>query len=181
MTHSSLLRTAIKISGLYFIILTVMNVREMIAFISGEVLSLHNDAILPVLFYQIYYLVFNSSVALILLFKTHWIAETLQLEGSEPLTIQADKTDLIELAIIVISALAVLHAFPKIMFKLVHYTYFNDYEPNERAYFWTSANKAEIFFSIFKFVTGLFFLLNARNFARKLKGIGDREDNRGES
>jgi hypothetical protein len=40
-------------SGLYFIILTVMNVCEIIAFISGEVFSFHNDGILPVLFYQI--------------------------------------------------------------------------------------------------------------------------------
>ena len=123
----------------------------------------------------------RNTVALILLFKTTWVAEKLQLVESEPLNIPADKTDWIELAIIVISALALLHAFPEILFKLVHYTYFNDYEPHERPYFWTNANKAEIFFSIFKFVTGLFFLLNARNFARKLKRIGDREDAREES
>lgn len=178
MTHSSLLQITIKIFGLYFLILSVMNVRELFAFIFGEVLLSDDNGTLPMLFYPIYYFVFNSFVALILLFKTDWIAEKLQLEGSESLSINAEKTDLIELAIIVISALAMLHAFPEILFKLVHYTYFNDYEPHERTYFWTNTNKAQIFFSIFKFATALFFLLNARNFARKLKGISDREDSR---
>ena len=180
MTHSALFHTAIKIFGLYFVILTVMNLRDIIASISGQLLMSNNDGILVMLFYEIYYVVFNTTIALILLFKTDWVAEKLQPVESEPLNVQADKTDWIELAIIVISALAVLHALPEILFKLVHYTYFNDYEPNERPYFWTNANKAEIF-SIFKFVTGLFVLLNARNFARRLKGIADREDARGEA
>ena len=169
MTFSALFHTAIKIFGLYFVILTITNIRDIILSIGGQVFLSNSDGMLPLLFYQIYYVVFNTTVALILIFRTSWVAEKLQLVEREPLNMPADKTDWIELAMIVIGALAVLHAFPEVLFKLVHYTFFNDYEPHERSYFWTNTNKAEIFFSIFKFVIGLFLLVNARNFARRLK------------
>lgn len=124
MTSSTLFHIAIKIFGLHFVILTVINLRDIIAATSAQLFMSNNDGILVMLFHHIYYVVLNATVALILLFKTAWVAEKLQLSGSETLNIQADKTDWIELAIIVISALAVLHAFPEILYKLVHYTYF---------------------------------------------------------
>ena len=62
------------------------------------------------------------------------------------------------------------------MHKLVSYIYFNDYDKNEKKFYWTNSNKASIFYSIFKLAVGLILISNGRNIARRLRRIGDKDD-----
>lgn len=177
MNNIDIIRTSCKIFGLYFIILTVMNIREIILYTTGAfIMPDDNYGTFIMLGGQIYQGIFNSLVGLILIYKSDLMIGKLNLQRTGDLKLNLAKADWIELVIIVISGLTILYSIPEIMYKLTNYIYFNDFERNDRHLFWTSKNKAEVFYSIFKFVIGLFFILNARNFSRRLTRIGDKDE-----
>jgi hypothetical protein len=115
-------------------------------------------------------------VALIFIFKADTIANKLQPIETGELAIPLDKTTWIELAIIIISGLAILNSFPEIIYKGVQFVYFNEYDRIDRHRFWNEREKAYIFFAVFKFVVALVALLNARNFAQRLQRIGEKDE-----
>jgi len=177
MNNIDLVKTSCKVFGLYFIILVIVNIREIILYTTGAFI-MPNDTYgtFIILGGQIYQAIFNSLVGLILISKSDWVTDKLKLQKTGDLKLNLDKAGWIELVIIVISGLTILYSIPEIMYKLTNYIYFNDFEKNDRHLFWTGKNKADVFYSIFKFVVGLFFILNARNFSRRLTRIGDKDD-----
>jgi hypothetical protein len=120
--------------------------------------------------------VFNLAFGLILIFKADWVTNKITPKATEKLDINLDKADWIELTLIVISGLTILYAIPETLQKLVSYIYFNPYDKNEKQFYWTNTNKASIFYSIFKLAIGLLLISNARNVARRLTRIGDKDD-----
>jgi hypothetical protein len=181
MNSTDIIKTSSKIFGLYFILQTISNLRDMFYYLTGTLISSgDNEGVFMILEGQVYMAVFNLAVGLTLIFKADWVTEKLNPQTTGDLKANLDKKDLVELAIIVISGITILYSVPEILYKLVHYTYFNDYNGNERQYFWTNENKSDIFYSIFKSVVGLFCLLNARNFAGRLQKIGDKDEKLGE-
>jgi hypothetical protein len=175
MKSIDIIKTVSKVFGLYLIVQTVINFRDIIYYVifatTGE-----NEQYVMLLGASAYKLLFNLIVAVLLVFKSDWTAIKLRPDDTEPLKINLLKSDWIELAIIVISGLTIIYSVPEIMFKLVNFIYFNDFDENERQLFWTNKNKADIFYSIFKFIIALFCLLNSRNFSKRLIRLADRED-----
>jgi hypothetical protein len=177
MNNLDIVRTSCKVFGLYFFIMTIMNIREIILYTTGSfIMPDDNYGTFIILGGQIYQAIFNSLVGLILISKSDWVTGKLKLEKTGDLKLNLDKSDWIELAIIVISGLTILYSIPEIMYKLTNYIYFNDFERNDRHLFWTGKNKADVFYSIFKFVIGLLFILNARNLSKRLTRIGDKDE-----
>jgi hypothetical protein len=180
MTNSDILKTASKVFGLYFMVQALMSLRDLFYYLTGTFSSKgDNEGIFMILTSQIYMGTFNLAAGVILIFKADWVASKLAPDPAGHLAVGLDKKGWIELALIVISGLTILNSFPEILYKGVYYVYFNDYDEAERQFFWTNKNKADIFYSIFKFAVGLFVLLNARNFAGRLQKIGDKDDKLG--
>lgn len=177
MHSNDIIKTSSKVFGLYFIIQTVMNLRDFLYLFVGTFSNdFGTEGNYMILASHIYMAVFNLVIGLILIFKAGWIAEKIQVQKAEKLSLNLEKTDWIELSLIIVSVLAILYSIPEIMYKMVNYIYFNRSDKIEDLYFRSKDNKAEILYSIFKFVAGLILLLNARNIARRLKKIGDKED-----
>jgi hypothetical protein len=175
MNDIDILKTSCKVFGLYFLIQTIMNIRELVLYPIVYALD-GTENIFAFLGASIYQCVFNLLIGLVLIFKADTITQKLNPGKTGELKLNFEKADWIELSLIIISGLALLNALPEILHKLVYYLYFNDYERHERAQFWTSENKADLFYSIFKFGVALILLLNARNFSLRLKKVGDKDD-----
>jgi hypothetical protein len=134
---------------------------------------------MPLILLPFYMLVFNTVAGLLMVFKADWISDKLRTPANGYINSALEKTDIIELVLIAIGVIAILYSVPEMLYKLVTYAYFNDYDENEERLFWTDGNNlSNMLFSAFKFVAGLFLLLNARNFARRLRRAGEREDQR---
>jgi hypothetical protein len=125
---------------------------------------------------HIYQAIFNSLVGLMLIVKADWVTDKLKIQKTGDLKLNLEKADWIELVIVAVGSLTIIYSIPEFMHKIVNYVYFNDYEKADRHLFWTGKNKADVFYSLFKFAVGLFFLLNARNFSKRLTRIGDRDE-----
>jgi Sec-independent protein secretion pathway component TatC len=181
MNSTDIIRTTSKIFGFYFVIQTVMNLGDIFLNVFASLDNGFNHNGMQTLFMSLSYMaIFNLTVGLILIFKADSITEKIRPAKTNRISLNIDKTDWIELSLIVISGLTIIHSIPEIMYKVVNYIYFNDYDKNEKQYFWTNQNKANLIYSVFKFAVGLFFLLNARNFAGRLKRVGDKDDRLGE-
>jgi hypothetical protein len=177
MNSTDITKTASKIFGLYFFVQSVSNLRDLFYYLTGTMVSSsENEGFFLILTGQIYVAVFNLAVGLILIFKADWVTAKLNPPNSGDIKVNLGKKDWIELALIVISGLTLLHSIPEILYKLVNYIYFNDFEEAERQYFWTNKNKADFIYSIFKFAIGLLLILNVRNFAVRLQKIGDKDE-----
>ncbi|MDW8332485.1 MAG: hypothetical protein RMK43_12605, partial [Cyclobacteriaceae bacterium] len=179
MNNVDIIRTSCKVFGLYFMVLTIVNLRDLLFYLTGVTFIPRNkDEIIILVGGQILQAVFNSMVAFILITKSDRITDRLITQKTGDLKLNLTKADWIELAIIIISTLTLIDSVTKFMTKMVNYVYFNDYEKAERQLFWTGQNKADVFYQVFKFITGLFFLLNARYFSKRLTQHGDKAEKR---
>jgi hypothetical protein len=177
MNNKEIITTALKIFGLYFLTLTVINLRDLL-FLSTDLVRSYQDnqENWIVIGGQIYSGLFNLIVGLLLITKSDWLTENLKLQKTADLRLNLEKSDWIELTIIVISLLTIIYSIPEFLYKIVNYVYFNDYEKAERHLFWTGRNKADVFYSVFKFIVGLLILLNARAISKRLTRIGDKDE-----
>jgi hypothetical protein len=177
MNNMDIIRTSSKVFGLYFIIQTIGNLRDLFFNLYTTLSGSYSDNRMVDFFVGLSYnAIFNLVFGTILIFKADWVADKINSKTSEKLNINLGKTDWIELTILVISGLTILYSIPEILHKLVSYIYFNDNDKNEKQFYWTNTNKAAIFYSIFKLAIGLLLISNARNIAKRLKRVGDKED-----
>jgi hypothetical protein len=177
MNPQILLRTACKIFGLYLFILAAFSMRDISFYLMSGGFRRDTEGELFMLF-PFYLVLFNIVAGLFLIYKADWITGQLKAPTNGYIRITLEKTEIIEVVLIAISILAILHSIPEMLYRLVSYAYFNQYEPHERTRFWSDGNTSDMLFSIFKFVAGLFLLLNARHLARRLTRVGNREDAR---
>ena|SRR5688500_1114214 len=181
MNPKVLIHTSCKILGLYLLVLAAMYLRDVIYWIllatTEAALGNHNPlvSLLPV-----YMLLTNAGAGLFLIFKADVVVDRIAPSDADNLSIHAGRTDLIELAIVGISIVSILSSLPEIIIKLVDYAYLNphDHEDGTKSSYWNDANISNVIFSVFKFVAGLFLLLNARYLGRVLAQIGQKEDAR---
>lgn len=177
MNASAIIQTSCKLFGLYFFVRTTLNLQSII-YLLAELLASSNEYEMNflVLAGGLVDVVLNIAIGFFLIRKAAWIAEKLSPLPAGELNVNLDNKGWIELALIIISAMTLLFSAPEILNKLGSYLYFNEYEENERHFFWTQRNKADLFYSIFKFAVALVLLTNARNIATKLQKIGDKDD-----
>ncbi len=180
MTAHSLLHTACKILGLFFFVLAALQVRDIIysvMVIAIDPPGYQDQWILSALF-PMYAVIVNIVGGLLFIYKADWITRKLQVSTTGELNIAVGKRDLIELAVIMISLLALLTSVPQLLHKLVSYAYVYDREEGRNV--GTNSDIALLLFFVFKFVAGLFLLLNARYLANWLTRVGETEDARSE-
>lgn len=178
MNNADIVKTALIVFGLYFLTLTIINLRDLIFLSTSLVRSYQdNQENYLIIVGQVYHAIFNLIVGLALIVKSDWLTEKLRLKKSGALGLNLNKTDWIELTIIVISGLAVLYSIPEFLHKIVNYLYFNDHDNADKHLFWTGRNKADVFYSVFKFFIGLFFVLNAKAISKYLTRIRDNDQN----
>lgn len=181
MTPKLLIHTACKIFGLYLLVLAAMNLRDIIYWLllasTESAFGGHSPLVSIV---PIYMLLTNAGAGLVLISKADMVADKIVPSDTGAINITAGRTDLIELAIIAISTLAILSSVPEIIIKLVDYAYLNphDYEDGTKSSYWNDANISNVIFSVLKLVAGLFLLLNARYLGRVLSQMGQKEDAR---
>jgi len=176
MNNRDLINIAIKIFGFYFAAQAIAIVRELILY--GMMVTEAPDGNLDsyVLLMPLFEMAFNIGAAWALVFKSDWLVEKMKFNDSGVLQINLDKAGWIELAIIVVSVIALMRAVPEILNSFTKYTFFNEYDRDDRSLYWTGTKVTDIVYAIFKFVTALFFMLNARNYSRRLLKVGDRDD-----
>lgn len=181
MNSIAIIKTTSKVFGLYFFVLAASSVRDLITsmiIMMGQA-GFYNENF-AVAWNWVIPGISNVVLGMVMILKADWIAKKVIGNSAEGMTVNIDKKSMLELTLVVISGLTVLTAFPEIMYKLVHFTYFNDYDETERHLFWSNTNRVNVFYSVFKFAVGLFVLLNARNFAGRLDKIGDRDERLGQ-
>src|SRR5690606_17654939 len=122
---------------------------------------------------QIFNFIFNGIAAWLLFSKSEVIADKLEKNAVDQIELNVSKVFLIELVIIAISFLVIVFAIPEILNTVISFMYFNPYDRLETREYWTDQRKADISYSVLKFLSGLMALLNSRIIAKKLIRIGD--------
>lgn len=180
MSTHSILSIGAKVFGLYFFVLAAIDLRNIIVALSFEIGSGYPMAAEDVspIFLPLISVILDVVIGLVLIYKSDVIASKLNASLNDSINLPVTKRDIVEIALIAIGFIAVLNAIPLMFQKLVSYAYFNPYDRPERSNFWTNLDTAAMIYSVFEFVAGLFLVLNARSFARKLQRVSDREDAR---
>jgi hypothetical protein len=178
MNQRELLRLICKSFGLYFILESALNAKQIIYYATGiTFLGKNNISLYYYLGQNIFDLVVYGLGAWILINKSEFISNKLANASSDQLQLMTTKADLIEIVIIGIGVLFIINAIPEILNKLTHYLYFNEYGRANKNLFWDEKDrKTEIIYSTFKFAVGLLTITNGRLVARRLTKIGDKDE-----
>jgi len=176
MNQKEIANIASKCFGLYFIVIGVVNLKQLV--IMG-LPSLYRDYEESTIFYLGLVLLdacFYFLAAWVLIKKSDWVAGRLTKDGGD-VNINIPKADLIEIVIIGICISVIVYALPEILNKLSRYLYFNEFSKNERNQFWDGKNqRAEIIYSVFKLAISLMVITNARWISKRLGTIGTKDD-----
>jgi hypothetical protein len=177
MKHNDLIKIFCKAFGLYFAIQAIVNIKD--AILTGVGIPIFGEGNSSMYFFlsiQIFNVAFNSIAAWLLITKADLITSKIIRDTEDKTNFTTTKTDLIELVVIAISGLVIIDSMPEILNKLTHYIYFNPNDRIEKNEFWTSNNKANLMYSIFKLAVGLVTIANGRLISRWLTKIGDKSD-----
>lgn len=174
MTKTELLNTAIKIFGLYYFVRFVQHLMEYLFMMIGN--NYLGDGVLEGWYIYSGFL-FTLGVELTFvffaIFRTELITRKISKTSEGTLELATNKTDLLEIAFAVISVLAILNSIPNLLAQQVNSIYYHDHKELE---FWTTDAKNQLFRNLFILGTGVFLLLNSRNFAKLILKRGERDD-----
>lgn len=116
--------------------------------------------------------------AYIATFKTELITNKISTKANGAVELQISKTDLLELALAIISVLAIMYSIPNILAHVIDDIYFHNHEDN---LFWNRPTKHSLIQSMVILVIGIFLLLNSPNFAKLIVNLGIQDDQRDEN
>ena len=174
MTKSDFFNLVLKVIGLYFFILVFTG---LIQFIIMIINSLYNDFDGQFwLFYGgttinlVFYLFFGYT----LVFKTETVGRILKLQPEhKEFKLTVDKVDLIEIAIVAISIVAIVFSIPRIAGNLTEIIYFparDEFGHSEKSF------DNYLYSIVFQLAIGIIVLLNARNFSKMIYKRGIKDD-----
>lgn len=112
------------------------------------------------------------------IFRTELITEKISTTNPETLEFQTTKTDLTEIALAIISIVAILNSIPNLLSQQVNSIYYHDHKEME---FWTTTAKNHLYQNLFALAAGTFLLFNARNFAKWITNRGEQDDKHDEN
>ena len=175
MTKIDVVLVAIKIFGLYYVTQLVQHIIQFIFMMSGS--GSFYEGIDMIFYYGgiFFTLIIEGMIAYLAILRSEWIVSKVIKENTAPAQLNTDKTDLIEIALAIIGVVAVTHAIPELLSQVVEMVYFRD-RSIPIPEIWTKDNRSQFFLSIFTLSTGLFLIMNARNFADKIAKAGKSND-----
>lgn len=174
MTKTVLLNTAIKIFGLYYFVRFVQNFTELLFLFLGNSFfdSPRLDSALIYSGITLTVLV-DLTFAYVAIFRTQLITDRISKTEIENSALGVSKTDLMEIALAVISVLAIVNSVPDLLTQQVNNIYYHDHAEVE---FWTTGAKNQFFQLLFTLIVGIFMLINSRNFAKRITKRGEQDD-----
>ena len=175
MTKSDFFNLILKVIGLYFFVLVFTGLIQFIMMLinfslddfDGQFWLYYGGTTINLVFYIIFGFTF--------VFKTEKVQRTLKLQSDQKeFNLTVDKLDLIEIAIVTISIVAIVFSIPGIAGNLTEIIYFpsaDEFGNSDKSFDNYSYSM------VFQLAVGIFVLLNARNFAKKIftRGIKDDE------
>ncbi|MDN5215790.1 hypothetical protein QQ020_27175 [Fulvivirgaceae bacterium BMA12] len=179
MTKTELLNVAIKIFGLYYFVRFVQHFMEFLFMAFGT--NFYDDDQLQGWFiYAGIFLTFlvDFVFAYFAIFRTEYIVSKISRNNEGTLELQTTKTDLLEIALAIISIVAILNSIPDLLSQQVNSIYYHDHKEVE---FWTTTMKNHLYQSLFMLAVGIFLLFNSRNFAKWIVNRGERDDKHDEN
>ena len=115
----------------------------------------------------------EATFAYLAIFRTQLIANKISSHNNETVEVPTTKTDLLEIALAIVSILAVFNSIPILLSQQVNSIYYHDHWESD---FWTAGTKNVLFQNLFFLASGIFLLLNARNFAKWITKRGEQDD-----
>lgn len=177
MTRRHFIETSVIIFGCYFMVLAIQNCRDVITYLSATVFYDGGfKDLLDGIFITSVQLIINVIAGVYVIANAKNISQKFDAAQGEKLSFGLRKVDIIEVALIVIAVIGITSSIPRILHKVTHFLYFNDYEKHEKTRFWTGQEKAIILYWIFVLAVGIFLVFNARYFAKKIVRIEDKDD-----
>ena len=105
--------------------------------------------------------------------KAEVITKRISKPDTKTIDLGLGKTEWMEISLVTVGVIAIIFSIPQILSTIVDNVYFHNHQESE---FWTLSRKTDTFYGVFKLVTGLFLILNARNFAKKIVLRGEKDD-----
>ena len=174
MTKSELLNTAIKIFGLYYFVRFVQHFMELVFMAVGNNLFDNGQMESWYIYSGISITVIvELTIAYLATFKTELITNKISPNNNETAELEISKTDLLELALAVISVLGIVYSIPNILAHVIDNIYFHNHE---ESVFWNRPTKNSLIQAAVTLAIGIFLLLNSRNFAKLIVKRGTRDD-----
>jgi hypothetical protein len=174
MTKSDFFDLALKLIGFYFFILVFTGLIQFIIMIINSSFNDFDEQLW--LYYSgtalnfALYLIFGN----ILVFRTHKVERLLGIQpDNKELKLTLNKVDLIELALITISVIAIVFSTPRILGNLIEIVYY----PATDEFGNSSKSFDDFSYGMtFQLLVGMFLLLNARNFSKMINKRGIKDD-----
>lgn len=173
MTKAEVYTTAIKIFGLYFLTLFIQDALEFAFFMIGSITTesftngwyIYGGILAKTLV--------DFAVFFVATLKTNFITDRFFTSDNTNIELTLVKSDWLELAIAIIGIVVIVYSIPSLFNFVVGSIYFRT-NPEE---FGSTNEKAPIFLNGFKFIVGIFTILNARNLAKFIVKRGESDDN----
>ncbi|MEQ9288359.1 MAG: hypothetical protein RIG77_15685 [Cyclobacteriaceae bacterium] len=172
---TQILDIAIKVFGLYYFVQFAKHLIEFIFMMIGN--NMFDNGQIEGRY--IYFVVsvtwlIELTFAYIAIFKTELIMSKIPFRNDGSLELNIPKIDILEIALALISVVAIVYSLPNILALIIDNTYFHN---NEESMFWNRSTKNSLIQSMVTLVTGIFLLFNARNFSKLIVGRGEQDDN----
>ena len=173
MTKQDIYSIVVKILGLYFLTKFIQHFMEL-GFMIARYKSYGESPDILIIFGGIFVTTVISFVlGYFLTFKSESITKRIFKFDSKTIDIGLEKTDWIEISLVTIGIIAIVFSVPQILSTIVDNIYFHNHR---ESVFWTLNRKTDTLYGLFKLLAGLFLILNARNFAKKIVRRGENDD-----
>ncbi len=171
MTKTELYSIAIKIFGLYFLVVFIEDVFGATFYSAGLFSSSFESP------WYMYVSIFGKSLVDFAVFyiatlRTDLVLKRFFKTDDSQVHLTLLKFDWLELAISIIGVIAIINAIPNLLNVVVGQVYYR----NDPEAFGLGNEKAPIFLEIFKLAVGILTILNARNLAKFIVKRGERDD-----
>ena len=177
MTKTDIYSIVIKIFGLVFLVKFVSRLIDFISFV-GNLGNIWNEPDYP--FFSMFFaitisILFYFLIGYIALLRTDVIVNRFFTPDSKVLDLPLVKSDYLEISLAAIGAYIMVYSFPGILTSIADSIFSQKHQESE---FWATPRNVDILRVAFEFLSGLFLVLNARNFAKRIVRRGEADDKR---
>ena len=172
MTKKDLYTIAIKIFGLYFLTTFIQDSLELVYVILGSLNAKNFDVTWVIYGSVIFKTVLDLAVFYIATLRTEIVTNKIFSDENKIIKSNLLKADWFELSLAIIGIVLIVYSLPEMLNLIVSRVYYRT-NPED---FGMTTGMAPVFYNAFRLIIGIFLILNARNFGKKIVSRGERDD-----
>ena len=169
MKKTELFQTALRIFGLFLMLQVAHQLIILLIEVNLRSLPLYSDNLISMFL--------SGTLAYFAIFRTDFLMSKLPMKDEGAFQLTTTKTDLIEIALAILSIVVIIRALPDVLGHVINILYDLEQQNTE---FWSSYSKKYFFQSILELIAGLWLYKNSRKLAKRMVKKGEQADQFGD-